>query len=164
MSDKLTDRQERFCREYLIDLNATQAAIRAGYSEKTAGTISNENMQKPAIKARIIELKQERSRELKIDAEWVLKQHVAIHQLDVIDILDNTGSFKPIMHWPKDWRMYLSGLDLQEINSGDTESIVRKIKWPDKVKNLELIARHIEMKDLAERLAEMERSLGVSND
>lgn len=164
MAEKLTDKQERFCREYLIDLNATQAAIRAGYSKKTAGTISTENMQKPLIQARIIELKNNRSEELKIDAEWVLRQHVAIHNLDVIDILDNTGSFKPIMEWPKDWRIYLSGLDLVELVSGETESIVRKIKWPDKVKNLELIARHIEMKDLSERLAEMEKSLGVSNE
>lgn len=46
---KLTAKQQRFCDEYLIDLNATQAAIRAGYSEKTAGVIANENLKKPNI-------------------------------------------------------------------------------------------------------------------
>ena len=49
----LNDKQQRFCDEYLIDLNATQAAIRAGYSEKTAYSIGNENLKKPEIKAYI---------------------------------------------------------------------------------------------------------------
>lgn len=49
----LTDKQERFVQEYLVDLNATQAAIRAGYSPETAGAIGCENLKKPNIKARI---------------------------------------------------------------------------------------------------------------
>lgn len=49
----LTDKQERFVQEYLVDLNATQAAIRAGYSPETAGAIGAENLKKPQIKARI---------------------------------------------------------------------------------------------------------------
>ena len=48
---KLTDKQQRFCEEYLVDLNATQAAVRAGYSEKTAGAIGFENLRKPEIQA-----------------------------------------------------------------------------------------------------------------
>jgi len=79
MSD-LTAKQEFFCQEFLIDLNATKAAIRAGYSEASAGTISNENMQKPAILERIAELKAERSKKLAIDAQWVLQQAVKVHE------------------------------------------------------------------------------------
>ena len=52
---KLTDKQKRFCDEYLIDLNATQAAIRAGYSKKTAFIIANENLKKPYIRGYIDE-------------------------------------------------------------------------------------------------------------
>ena len=48
---KLTAKQERFCEEYLIDLNATQAAIRAGYSVESAGSIGSENLTKPEIRA-----------------------------------------------------------------------------------------------------------------
>ena len=77
---ELTAKQEFFCQEFLIDLNATQAAIRAGYSEASAGTISNENMQKPAILERIAELKAERSKKLAIDAQWVLQQAVKVHE------------------------------------------------------------------------------------
>jgi phage terminase small subunit len=70
---KLTAKQQRFCEEYLIDLNATQAAIRAGYSEKTARQTSAENMTKPVIAEFIAELKAIRSDEVRIDAAWVLK-------------------------------------------------------------------------------------------
>ncbi len=70
---KLTAKQQRFCEEYLIDLNATQAAIRAGYSKKTAGTISTENMQKPLITDLIAKLKQERAEITGINAAYVLK-------------------------------------------------------------------------------------------
>lgn len=73
MSDlRLTDKQELFCKEYMIDLNATQAAIRAGYSGKTAGAIGTENLAKPAIQERLQELIKARSDKLQIDADWVL--------------------------------------------------------------------------------------------
>jgi phage terminase small subunit len=74
----LTPKQEIFIREYMIDLNATQAAIRAGYSVKTARQIASENMAKPDILARIEKLKAERAEKLKIDAEWVLNRLVQI--------------------------------------------------------------------------------------
>lgn len=70
---KLTAKQQRFCDEYLIDLNATQAAIRAGYSKKTAGSISTENMQKPAIKEYIEERMAEKEKTLIADQDEVLK-------------------------------------------------------------------------------------------
>lgn len=77
---KLTAKQEMFCKEYLIDLNATQAAIRAGYSEKTAFTIGHENLTKPYIQDRIQELKADRENRLEINADWVLSQAVKIHE------------------------------------------------------------------------------------
>lgn len=73
LEKKLTDKQEVFCLEYIIDLNATQAAIRAGYSEKTAQRIGSENLSKPLIQARIAELMQARIEKTKIDAVYVLE-------------------------------------------------------------------------------------------
>jgi phage terminase small subunit len=70
---KLTPKQEMFCKEYLIDLNATQAAIRAGYSLKTAQRIGSENLSKPLIAERIQELMNKRSEKVEISADWVLK-------------------------------------------------------------------------------------------
>ena len=69
---KLTPKQELFCTEYMIDLNATQAAIRAGYSKHTAQAIGAENLTKPLIAAEISRLFIERTTKTKIDAEYVL--------------------------------------------------------------------------------------------
>lgn len=69
---KLTPKQEMFCKEYLIDLNATQAAIRAGYSLKTAKTIAGQNLSKLIISERIQELMKEREKRTLVDGDWVL--------------------------------------------------------------------------------------------
>lgn len=70
---KLTPKQKRFCDEYLIDLNGTQAAIRAGYSEKTANRIATENMSKPVIKDYISARMAEKDAELIAKQDEVLK-------------------------------------------------------------------------------------------
>jgi len=98
---KLTDKQEVFCREYLIDLNATQAAVRAGYSEKTSASIGNENLIKPAISARISQLMGDREKRVEIDADWVLlsakqvfdrcMQHEKVTDKQGEPVLDNDG-------------------------------------------------------------------------
>lgn len=70
---KLTDKQKRFIEEYLIDLNATQAAIRAGYSEKTAYSIGEENLKKPEIKRAIEEAQLNRSSRVQITQDDVIR-------------------------------------------------------------------------------------------
>ena len=70
---KLTPKQLMFCKEYLIDLNATQACIRAGYSEKTANRIGTENLSKPVIRNEIDRLKAIREKKVELTAEKVLK-------------------------------------------------------------------------------------------
>ena len=69
---KLTDKQEMFCLEYLKDLNGTQAAIRAGYSEDSARQIATENLSKPSIENRLQQLMAERVKRVEIDADYVL--------------------------------------------------------------------------------------------
>ena len=70
---KLTAKQALFCKEYIVDLNSTQAAIRSGYSEKTAKVIGCENLTKPYIRAEIDKLQQIRAEKVNITAEDVLK-------------------------------------------------------------------------------------------
>lgn len=144
----LTDKQEMFCREYLIDLNATQAAIRAGYSAKTANRTASENLSKPVIQKRITELKADRNEKLNINASYVLQRLVEIDQMDVLDIMKDDMSLKPVSEWPGSWRRYLSGFDIAEMFEGRGEEremvgLLKKIKWPDKVKNLELLGKHV---------------------
>lgn len=68
----LTPKQDRFIQEYLKDLNATQAALRAGYSEKTAYSIGNENLSKPEIAAEIAKRQESIGHENEITVEWIL--------------------------------------------------------------------------------------------
>lgn len=75
---KMTAKQKRFCDEYLIDLNATQAAIRAGYSKKTAGRIGTENVQKPVIREYIKARMDEKEKSLIANQDEVLKYLTAV--------------------------------------------------------------------------------------
>lgn len=157
---KLTDKQELFAREYLKDLNATQAAIRAGYSEKSAAAQGCENLIKPNVAERIIELKNERNDEVGIDASYVLRRLVEIDQMDAADILDDEGNMLPVSSWPKVWRTSLSGMDINRLkmagkSDGDDsefETTIQKIKWPDKVKNLELLGKHVTVQAFKENV------------
>lgn len=153
---KLTDKQELFAREYLKDLNATQAAIRAGYSEKTARSQANRLLTNVDIETRITELKSVRNEEVGIDAAYVLRRLVEIDQMDVLDIMTDDMSIKPVSEWPASWRRYLSGFDLADMFEGRGEDremvgILKKIKWPDKVKNLELLGKHVTVQAFKEQ-------------
>lgn len=81
--EKMTAKQKRFCDEYLIDLNATQAAIRAGYSEKTARAIGNENLTKPYIKEYIEKRMAEKEAELIADQNEVMKYLSSVMRRDL---------------------------------------------------------------------------------
>lgn len=90
---RMTEKQKRFCDEYLIDLNATQAAIRAGYSKKTAGVIANENLNKPYIKEYIEKRMAEKEAELIADQNEVMKYLTSVmrreHKESVVVTLQN---------------------------------------------------------------------------
>lgn len=79
-SVKLTAKQEKFCEEYMIDMNATQAAVRAGYSEKTAHAIGAENLTKPLIAQRIITLRETQSKRTELDADYVLSRLKKVYE------------------------------------------------------------------------------------
>lgn len=143
MTAKLTDKQARFVDEYLVDLNAAQAAIRAGYSEKAAKEQGSRLLTNANVQAAFKERSAARETRTQINADYVLQRLVQIDQLDVADILDSTGNFLPVLQWPKVWRQTLSGMDVQEMITGDVESVIRKIKWPDKLRNLELLGKHV---------------------
>lgn len=137
----LTPKQQRFVDEYLIDLNATQAAIRAGYSKDSAKEIGCENLTKPNIQEAIAEANKSRQQRIQVDADYVLRRLVEIDQMDVLDIMDDKHNLLPLSEWPKVWRQYLSSLESLELS--DADGAVKKIKWPDKVKNLELLGKHV---------------------
>ncbi|MBA3224985.1 terminase small subunit [Salmonella bongori] len=150
---KLTDKQELFAREFIKDLNATQAAIRAGYSEKSSRNQGARMMANDDILNRIAELKSDRNEQVGVDAAYVLRRLTEIDQMDVLDILLANGELKPIKDWPKVWRTTLSGMDVVEMASADSAALLKKIKWPDKVKNLELLGKHVTVQAFKEQTA-----------
>ena len=94
---QMTDKQKIFCDEYLIDLNATQAAIRAGYSKRTANRIGTENLSKPVIKAYIAARMAEKQNKLIADQDEVLKYLTSVlrgeTQSEVV-VVENIGDFR----------------------------------------------------------------------
>lgn len=93
---KLTAKQQRFCDEYLIDLNATQAAIRAGYSKKTARVIGQQNLSKLAVKNYIDERMKEKEAELIADSDEVMRYLTSVlrgqSQSEVV-VVENIGDY-----------------------------------------------------------------------
>lgn len=85
--NKLTPKQEMFIKEYLIDLNATQAAIRAGYKEKTANRIAAENLSKPVIQTAIQDAMKKREQRTEITADMVLQRWWDIATADPNEII-----------------------------------------------------------------------------
>ncbi len=153
----LTAMQEAYAQEYTkCPENQTQAAINAGFSPNTAAVKASVMMRDERIKKRIAELMEERNKRLRVSADYVLLRLVEIDQMDVLDILNDDGTLKPIREWPKIWRTTLSGFDLSStimnMNEDSIETILKKIKWPDKVKNLELIGKHVDVNAFKERL------------
>lgn len=153
----LTAMQEAYCQSYIKSPeNQSQAAIDAGFSPNTAHVKASVMMRDERIQKRIAELMEERNKRMRVSADYVLMRLVEIDQMDVLDILNDDGSLKPIREWPKIWRTTLSGFDLSStimnMNEDSIETILKKIKWPDKVKNLELIGKHVDVNAFKERL------------
>lgn len=89
----LNNKQEQFCKEYIIDFNGTQAAIRAGYSKKTAYSMANENLKKPEIQAYIKELIEKRNERTRITQDEVVR--------DIIKVKDRCMQAAPVVFMGK---------------------------------------------------------------
>lgn len=129
----LTAKQQRFVIEYLVDLNATQAAIRAGYAAKGAKDQAYQLMQRPEIAAAIKEAMEARNQRTKVDADYVLNRLTEIDQMDLAVIHDDDGKLLPIKQWPLIWRQMVKEVDMK----------TGKVKFHDKLRALELIGKHV---------------------
>lgn len=146
----LNDKQRRFVAEYLVDLNATQAAIRAGYSVKTARSVGNENLTKPDISSAVQEAMKARSQRTEITQDRVLQELARIAFFDPRRLLNPDGSPKPINELDDDTAAALAGLDVTEEFEGSGEDRVfvgytKKFKIADKNTALTNAMRHLGM-------------------
>lgn len=137
----MTKKQKRFIEEYLIDLNATQAAIRAGYSPDTAKSIGSENLTKPDIKAQIARAMAERSRRTGVNADRVIMELAKIAFVNANDVIDaETATLKPDA-LPED----TAAIQSVKVKTFGEDGLEREIKMADKLKALELLGKHLGM-------------------
>lgn len=119
---------------------------------KNPDTSAAEILNYPSVIAFINSIKIQVAEVVQINAAYVLNRLVEIDQLDILDIVkDDMSGFKLLSEWPKPWRVSISALDMKKMittvgDNEDLETIVEKIKWPDKTKNLELIGKHVTVK------------------
>jgi phage terminase small subunit len=143
---KLTLKQQMFVKEYLVDLNGTQAAIRAGYSERTATEIAHEYLRKPHIVVAVEEAMNKRAEKTGITAERVLNEIAKMAFLDPRKLFDSDGKPLHITALDDDTAASIAGLDVVTTGSQDAGfGEVMKIKLADKAKNLELLGRHLKL-------------------
>lgn len=152
-ASKLTPKQSAFVAEYLIDLNATQAAIRAGYSAKTADQQGSQLLGKTRIADAIASAKAARSEKTGIDAAWVLTRLTQEATADLADIIGDSGELRPISEWPLIWRQGLvTGVDVQEtVVEGVKMGQTIKVKLSDRIKRIELIGKHVDVQAFREQ-------------
>jgi len=146
--DPKRELRERFCQEYIKDLNATQAAIRAGYSEKTACEQGSRLLANVKVQERISELKQAQQKRIEINADEILTECYRIATSDVAGAFDENGCLKPIHEIPIDIRRAISSIETLEEFVGTGEDRVsightRKIKLWSKDKNIETLLEHL---------------------
>ena len=144
----LTPKQKRFVQEYLVDLNATAAAVRAGYSKKTAEVIGYENLRKPQIETAINQAIQEREKRTKITQDMVLQETAKLAFFDIRKMFDKNGKPLDISQLDDDTAAALVGLDVQDVYefNGDEKQFVgyiKKYKMSDKLRALELLGKHL---------------------
>ena len=149
---KLTAKQIRFVDEYLVDLNATQAAIRAGYSEKTANTIGAQNLAKLSIQAEILRRQKDLQRRTEVTQERVLRELARVAFADAADYVQvetriiNRGDIEV----PLELAVHKETAELSADQRAAIAGIKQgangiEVKLHDKIKALELLGRHIGM-------------------
>ena len=151
MAKKLTKKQEIFAAEYLTDLNATRAAIAAGYSAKGADVTGSKLLGNPKVSELISRKTGKRLGKLEITADRVLQELAKLAFLDPRNFYKADGSLKAITELDDDTAAALAGMEIEEayehFGKGQAKptGIIKKIKFADKGQNLERLGRHLKL-------------------
>ena len=153
----MTDKQARFCEEYMIDLNATQAAIRAGYSPKTAQEQSARLLSNVMVQNRLAQLQAEQSRRTGVSADRVVRELAKIAFANASALIDpETASVKLDAS-----RDDLAAIQSIKVKSFGEDGLEHEVKLADKLRALDLLGKHLGMyKDASEK----ENAAAQNND
>lgn len=141
---KLTEKQQRFIDEYLIDLNATQAAIRAGYSVKTAREQASQNLTKLNIQQEISEKMAERSKRTGVNQDRIVLELAKIAFVNAADVIDSDDATIKAGATADDTAA-IQSVKVKVIPTKEGEGVEREIRLNDKLKALELLGKHLGM-------------------
>ena len=141
---KLTEKQRRFVDEYLIDLNATQAAIRAGYSVKTAREQASQNLTKLNIQQAISEKMAERSKRTGVNQDRIVLELAKIAFVNAADVIDSYDATIKAGATADDTAA-IQSVKVKVIPTKEGEGVEREIRLNDKLKALELLGKHLGM-------------------
>ncbi len=156
----MTEKQRRFVEEYLIDLNATQAAIRAGYSVESAKEIGCENLIKPNIQNAIAKAIAERSKRTGVNQDRVIRELAKLAFVKMTDVVDAQGKIKEDAN--EDDLSCIESIKYKRSDSETGASVEREVKIASKMKALELLGKHLGMfKDKIELDADMELNINI---
>ncbi len=156
---RLTNKQKRFIEGYLIDLNATQASIRAGYSPQTAKEIGCENLTKPNIKNEVDKAMAEKSRRTGINQDRVLREIAKIAFVNPSDVINfNQATVKE--NASDDDLAVISGVKIKSIPTDYGDIQEREVKLYDKLKALDMLGKHLGM--FTDKI-ELKGDMGVKN-
>lgn len=150
MSEELTPRQERFCREYLIDLNITQAAIRTGYSKNSASEQGSRLLGKVRIQNRIAELKAERSNRVVFNGDKVVLDLIKMFRTNVKDVSTWTNDgidIKPDSEIDEDTHRAIQSIKIRTTtrtmkDGSESVQVDKEVKLVDKNKTADMLMRH----------------------
>lgn len=139
----MTDKQKRFVEEYLIDLNATQAAIRAGYKGKNPDNIGSELLGKTCVRNAIEKEMAKRSKRTGVTQDRVVRELAKIAFLDMTQVVDSYGRIRNDAT-PED-RACIESIKYKSSSGDQGESVEREVKVASKLKALELLGKHLGM-------------------
>lgn len=148
----LPPRQAAFVREYMADLNATNAAIRAGYSAKAATQVASRLLTKAKVSNCIAEAVRRRAERVELRADDILRELLRLARADIGQAFGEDGKLKPIREMPEDVRRAISGLEAEELWEGHGEDrahvgTLRKVRFWDKTKALDMLGKHLRLFD-----------------
>ena len=140
---KLSAKHDRFCREYVKDLNATQAYIRAGYSEKGASKNSSRLMANDGIKPRVRELQDEINKSLHLSASETIRNVSLMANFDIGDYYNDDFSLKPLQEMSREVRTSIVGVEMTSIQiAKNVYNEVMTYKLADKSKSNDMMMKH----------------------
>lgn len=177
MADKLTAKQQQFVQEYLLDFNATQAAIRAGYSQKTAQVIGAENLRKPMVAAEIQRLGTKTAAKLEVTRESIMQELAAVGFARATDFVrvETEPTSRLVIHPLTGEPVSMPGGYQQTVRITDTADLPEdkaaalagikqgangiELKLHDKLRALELLGKAVGMFDSREAPVTAENNL-----